>query len=83
MAKRWTKQKAQHQQAKRRKRTGGESGGEASAGGAMSGLRRGMQLLIGTGGKRKPETKADKVVNWVLWAAVVVAALVFFRRQCA
>ncbi len=86
MAKRWTKQKAAHQTAKRRSRPSG-SGGSSYAGGAMSGMRRGLQWLVGGGARAKQagkkETTLDKLINWGLWAAVVVAAYFFFKRQCA
>ncbi|MBI3180199.1 MAG: hypothetical protein HYZ27_11085 [Deltaproteobacteria bacterium] len=49
----------------------------------MSGMRRGLKWLVGGGRRRKPETTLDKLLNWGLWVAVLVAAYFFFKRQCA
>jgi len=81
MAKRKKKQKAGKQQPRTRKQAQG-SGSSAGASGTMGGFRKGLQVIAGTGGKKKAPSTLDRVVNLALWGAVVVAAIFAYRR-CA
>ncbi|MBI5509678.1 MAG: hypothetical protein HY903_13070 [Deltaproteobacteria bacterium] len=83
MGKRWSKGKAGQQRKKERKAQGGV-GGEpgTSSGGTMSAFRRGLKAVAGTGGKARDKGGLERVIDLALWAAVVVAAIYFFGRQC-
>jgi len=86
MAKRWRKQKAQHQAPKKRKAMAGDGTGSSSSG-AMGSLRGGLRGLFG--GSRKSSSlsgsagsSTSRVIDILLWVAVGVAAVLFLRRQC-
>ncbi len=83
MGKRWHKQKAGHQQSRRRKRAQpvGESAG--SSGGTMGSMRGGLRGFFGGGKKSKSGSTVGRVLDIALWLAVAVAAYVFVLRQCA
>ena len=81
MAKRWHKQKAAQQTAKRRKPMKG-TGDSSSAGGAIGGFRNFAKRLVGRRGPAKPKTTAERVLDAALWVAVAVAAYVLVSRQC-
>ncbi len=80
MAKRWTKQKAGKQTAKKRAKQGGDSA--SGGGGTLGGMRGLMKSIAGTGGTKKGKSSLDNLINVLLWGAVVVAGAVFVYRQC-
>jgi hypothetical protein len=81
--KRWKKQKAEQQRSKKR-RPMPQPTGAASAGGTMSGMRKGLAGFFGgkprDGGK--PKGPAERLLDGVLWIAVVVAAIYFVQNRC-
>ena len=80
MAKRFKKQKAGQQAKKQRKPKPG-SGSASSAGGAMSGMRGGFANMFG-GGKGGTKTPMSKLLDVVLWIAVVIAGYYFVSNNC-
>jgi hypothetical protein len=83
MVKRWKKQKAGHQQSKQRKHPGGGGGASAeSASGTMGSFRRGLRAIAGGSDKKGPKGAVEKAIDMALWAAVVLAAIYFFAKQC-
>ena len=87
MARRWKKQKAGRQEPKQRKHQGGGgSGSSESASGTMGSFRRGLKTLTGTGGDstgKGPKGTVERIIDMALWAAVALAAIYFFKRQCS
>lgn len=81
------KQKAGSQTAKQRKAKpqggGGGASSTSSGGGAMSGFRRGLQLVAGTSKKKGPKTAVEKIFDIILWIAVIAAGFYFVSKQCA
>jgi hypothetical protein len=84
MSKRWTKQKAGQQSSKKKKSPQGTgSGGGGAGGGTMSGMRSGIQRFFGGGGSGKPKGTAEKLLDGILWVAVLVAGWYFLQNRCA
>ena len=82
MAKRWRKQKAATQHAKRRKPKQG-TGDASQASGTIGGLRSFTKGFFSGGkGKSKPKSTAARVVDVLLWAGVAAAAYFLVARQC-
>lgn len=79
--KRWRKQKAAQQQAKHRKRPA-SPGSSSAAGGTMSSMRSGLRRFLGGRDPARPKGPAEKVLDFVLWVAVLIAALYFLQNRC-
>ena len=85
--KRWRKQKAGRQESKRRKTGTGPTGpaaesGGGGGGGTMSGMRRGIASILGGRTSNKPKGTAEKLLDGVMWVAVVVAGIYFLQNRC-
>ncbi len=82
MGKRWTKQKAGQQAKKRRRKAQAGTGDTAAAGGTIGGMRRFTRGLFAGKKSNKPKSTPGKVLDWLLWAAVVVAAYMLISNRC-
>ncbi len=80
MSKRWTKQKAGQQQSKRRRPPPGP-GPTTAARTTMGSMRSGLRRFLG-GGSGKPKGAAEKLLDGILWIAVIVAGFYFLQNRC-
>jgi hypothetical protein len=52
----------------------------SSSGGKLSGLRAGFKGIVGTGGSKKKESLASKIITYLLLAAAVALLIYRFTR---